>query len=285
MKEMNLEIDGTVFKFLAGNTTPVTVTWPSTRVASQIRLSTTPGTNTIVFDGPWALFRMFERFDVQPTAQPERFVVPMLLEGRKAWLEVTASSVFNPFRLKEIQQFRCPGSLRQGRRHARPPSIPERLERRRADPRLVRQAAVARRFRVASPRGRFHRAVDPGSAKGCRRSAHLRRRLARRLFDTPAWRFLLSPGRSAGSTGLAFAGVLVLGRPGRPPFISLTLVASCPGFPSSPRSSTPCLPGCIASRTRRTTRSRATGASTIWRTPSPTWRRRAQTAAAPSRTA
>jgi type VI secretion system protein ImpL len=111
LKEMNLEIDGTVFKFLAGNTTPVTVTWPSARVASQIRLSTTPGTNTIVFDGPWALFRMFERFDVQPTAQPERFVVPMLLEGRKARLEVTASSVFNPFRLKEIQQFRCPGSL------------------------------------------------------------------------------------------------------------------------------------------------------------------------------
>ena len=111
LKEMNLEIDGTVFKFLAGNTTPVTVTWPSTRVASQIRLSTTPGTNTVVFDGPWALFRMFERFDVQPTAQPERFVVPMLLEGRKARLEVTASSVFNPFRLKEIQQFRCPGSL------------------------------------------------------------------------------------------------------------------------------------------------------------------------------
>ena len=55
--------------------------------------------------------RMFERFDVQPTAQPERFVVPMLLEGRKARLEVTASSVFNPFRLKEMQQFRCPGSL------------------------------------------------------------------------------------------------------------------------------------------------------------------------------
>ncbi|MCE9660219.1 MAG: type VI secretion system membrane subunit TssM [Burkholderiales bacterium] len=111
MKEMNLEIDGTVFKFLAGNTTPVTVTWPSARVASQIKLSTTPGTNTIAFDGPWALFRLFERFDVQPTAQPERFVVPMLLEGRRARFEVTASSVFNPFRLKEIQQFRCPGSL------------------------------------------------------------------------------------------------------------------------------------------------------------------------------
>ena len=111
MKELNLEIDGTVYKFLAGNTTPVTVTWPSARVASQIRLSTTPGTNTVVFDGPWALFRLFDRFEVQPTAQPERFVVPMLLEGRRARFEVTASSVFNPFRLKEMQQFRCPGSL------------------------------------------------------------------------------------------------------------------------------------------------------------------------------
>ena len=48
---------------------------------------------------------------VQPTAQPERFIVPMLLEGRRTRLEVTANSVLNPFRLREIQQFRCPGSL------------------------------------------------------------------------------------------------------------------------------------------------------------------------------
>ena len=65
----------------------------------------------LTFDGPWALFRLFDRFDVQPTAQPERFTVAMNLDGRRARLEVTASSVFNPFRLREIQQFRCPGSL------------------------------------------------------------------------------------------------------------------------------------------------------------------------------
>jgi len=111
MREMNLEIDGTVFKFLAGNSTPVTVQWPSARVASQIKLSTTPGSSTLTFDGPWALFRLFDRFEVQPTAQPEKFIVPMNLDGRRAKLEVTASSVFNPFRLKEMQQFRCPGSL------------------------------------------------------------------------------------------------------------------------------------------------------------------------------
>jgi len=110
LKEIALDIDGQALKFTAGNTTPVTIAWPSARVASQIKLST-PGGTPLVFDGPWALFRLFDRFEVQPTAQPERFTVAMNLDGKRARLEVTASSVFNPFRLQEMQQFRCPGSL------------------------------------------------------------------------------------------------------------------------------------------------------------------------------
>jgi type VI secretion system protein ImpL len=111
LKEVMLDIDGQALKFVAGNTTPTTVTWPSARVASQIKLSTNPAGTPLTFDGPWALFRLFDRFDVQPTAQPERFTVVMNLDGKRTRLEVTASSVFNPFRLKEMQQFRCPGSL------------------------------------------------------------------------------------------------------------------------------------------------------------------------------
>ncbi|HZV92736.1 MAG TPA: type VI secretion IcmF C-terminal domain-containing protein, partial [Caldimonas sp.] len=111
LKDITLEIDGTPIKFVAGNTTPVTIQWPSARVASQIRLSSSSGITPLTFDGPWALFRLFDRFDVQPTAQPERFIVALNLDGKRARLEVTASSVFNPFRLREIQQFRCPGSL------------------------------------------------------------------------------------------------------------------------------------------------------------------------------
>jgi type VI secretion system protein ImpL len=111
LKEIVLDIDGTAMKFVAGNTTPVTIQWPSARVASQIKLSTVPGTTPLTFDGPWALFRMFDRFEVQPTAQPERFTVAMNIDGKRARLEVTSNSVFNPFRLREMQQFRCPGSL------------------------------------------------------------------------------------------------------------------------------------------------------------------------------
>ena len=111
LKEIDLDIDGQMFKFSAGNTTPASIQWPSARLSSQIKLSTAGGGAPLIFDGPWALFRLFDRFDVKPTAQPERFIVDMNLEGKTARLEVTASSVFNPFRLREMQQFRCPGAL------------------------------------------------------------------------------------------------------------------------------------------------------------------------------
>jgi type VI secretion system protein ImpL len=57
------------------------------------------------------LFRLFDRFDVQPTAQPEKFSVTMNLDGKRVRLDVIANSVMNPFRMREIQQFRCPASL------------------------------------------------------------------------------------------------------------------------------------------------------------------------------
>ena len=107
IKEITLDQDGQVQKLTQGSS--ITVAWPSPKVASQIKLSA--GGPPMNFDGPWALFRMFDRFEVQPTAQPERFTVAMNLDGKKARVEVTANSVFNPFRLKEMQTFRCPGAL------------------------------------------------------------------------------------------------------------------------------------------------------------------------------
>jgi len=111
LKEIKLDIDGQQLAFGA-NGAAATVNWPSARVASQIKLSTTPPLAApLVFEGPWALFRLFERFEVQPGAQPEKFSVLLNLDGRRARLDVTAASVFNPFRLREIAQFRCPGAM------------------------------------------------------------------------------------------------------------------------------------------------------------------------------
>ncbi len=111
MSELTLDIDGQVLRFTAGNTASSTVQWPPVRLASQVKLQTNPAGTPMVFEGTWALFRMFDRFDVQSTGQSERFQVVMNLDGKKARLEVMASSALNPFRLREIQQFRCPGSL------------------------------------------------------------------------------------------------------------------------------------------------------------------------------
>jgi type VI secretion system protein ImpL len=112
LKELSLDIDGQVSKFVPGSAQAVSLQWPGARLSSQIRVTTQPAGTPLVFDGPWALFRLFDRFEVQQQPnQPERFVVVMNLDGHRARLEVTASSVFNPFRMRELQQFRCPGAL------------------------------------------------------------------------------------------------------------------------------------------------------------------------------
>ena len=108
-KELVLDVDGQLMKFTAGNTAAQTFTWPSARVASQIKL--TMGGAPQLFEGPWALFRMIGQNEVQASPQPERFTVLLNADGRKAKLEVISASALNPLRLREMQAFRCPDAL------------------------------------------------------------------------------------------------------------------------------------------------------------------------------
>jgi type VI secretion system protein ImpL len=111
LKELSLDFDGQVTK-LAPNGPPVTLSWPGARPTAVLKLATQPAGTPLSFEGPWALFRLFDRFEIQANAQqPERFTVLMNLDGHRARIEVAARSVFNPLRLRELQQFRCPGAL------------------------------------------------------------------------------------------------------------------------------------------------------------------------------
>ncbi len=112
LKELVLDIDGQVQKLTSGGP-PVSISWPSQRLASQIKLSTGLGNAgaLVMFEGPWALFRMIDRFEVQPSAVPERFTLVMNLDGKRARVDVITSSVFNPFQMREVKQFRCPAAL------------------------------------------------------------------------------------------------------------------------------------------------------------------------------
>jgi type VI secretion system protein ImpL len=64
-----------------------------------------------VFQGPWALLRLFDSVQIEPTNQPDRFLATIGVGGRTAVFEVFAASVRNPFRLPELTQFRCPTGL------------------------------------------------------------------------------------------------------------------------------------------------------------------------------
>ena len=112
MQELQFDFDGQVVRLPTGGGAPITLQWPGARPTAQLRLLTQPASAPQVFEGPWALFRLFDRFEVQANAQtPEKFTVVMNLDPHRARLEVTARSVFNPLRLRELQQFRCPGAL------------------------------------------------------------------------------------------------------------------------------------------------------------------------------
>ena len=112
LKELVLDVDGQVQKLSPGGAS-VAVSWPSTRLAAQIKLSSALGEGgpKALFEGPWALFRLFDRYEMQASSAPERFSLLVNLDGRKARVDVIAASVFNPFQMREIKQFQCPSAL------------------------------------------------------------------------------------------------------------------------------------------------------------------------------
>lgn len=110
-----LDVDGQLVKYSHGPQVPQSVQWPGTRGSSQVRVQIQPpspsGTSGMVTEGPWALFRMFDRVQIEQSAQPERFRATFNIEGRKATFEVVASSVQNPFRMRDLDAFQCPSGL------------------------------------------------------------------------------------------------------------------------------------------------------------------------------
>ena len=117
IQEVKLEVGGepplTQTKGGADRSFPFS--WPPPDGQNQVRLQVTPAApNTppsLAFDGPWALNRLIEQAKITPGATPERFNAALNVGGRNVTLEVVAGSVQNPFRLRELSNFSCPGRL------------------------------------------------------------------------------------------------------------------------------------------------------------------------------
>lgn len=115
LKQFILDVDGQIVRYDHGPQIPVSVQWPGPRGTSQVRVQVSPplsaGASGMVYEGPWALLRLFDRVKIANTNVPERFRATFDVDGRKAVFEVTASSVHNPFRLRELNEFACPSGL------------------------------------------------------------------------------------------------------------------------------------------------------------------------------
>lgn len=114
ISQMILDVDGEIVRYQHGPQIPKAVSWPGSRGTGQVRLQlTTAGTENVglVTEGPWALHRFFDRAQILPGSSPERFTAVFTVDGRKLRLEVTTSSVLNPFRLKAMEEFECPDHL------------------------------------------------------------------------------------------------------------------------------------------------------------------------------
>ena len=109
-----LNIEGQELVYRHGPEQLTRFQWPGTNNSAGVR---------VVFEaldgrqvsrakqGAWALFRMFDEFNIQPTDLPDRFNLTIQLEGFSARFELQAASVNNPFGINDYQSFRCPESL------------------------------------------------------------------------------------------------------------------------------------------------------------------------------
>jgi type VI secretion system protein ImpL len=112
--QFTLDVDGQVVRYAHGPQIPTTVKWPGPGHSNQVRLQLNPpgaSGSGLLHEGPWALLHLFDRVRIEPGRSPERFRATFEVDGRKAVFEVTASSVRNPLRLRELYDFSCPGGL------------------------------------------------------------------------------------------------------------------------------------------------------------------------------
>ena len=115
LSQFILDVDGQVVRYTHGPAIPTTVQWPGPRGSSEVRVQISPpgasGNSGMTADGPWALFRLFDRVHIEPGTSPEKFRATFEIDGRKAVFDVTTGSVRNPFGLRELADFSCPFGL------------------------------------------------------------------------------------------------------------------------------------------------------------------------------
>jgi type VI secretion system protein ImpL len=109
-----LSLEGQSATYSHGPSRPEKFTWPGPETNAGVRLTflTLDGQEfSKSEDGPWAWLKTLDKAAMENTTIPDRFLVTFQVQGYKARYELRANSVNNPFRLPELESFRCPESL------------------------------------------------------------------------------------------------------------------------------------------------------------------------------
>lgn len=113
--EATLDIDGQVITYSHGATQPTRVNWPGPKGGSYVRLTFRTGTGQIQvanFDGPWALFRMFDASNPVPLATDRRELT-MSMSSIVGVLKLELRSTMKDFPLwsRALRGFSCPKAM------------------------------------------------------------------------------------------------------------------------------------------------------------------------------
>ncbi|MCU7921259.1 MAG: type VI secretion system membrane subunit TssM [Candidatus Thiodiazotropha sp. (ex Dulcina madagascariensis)] len=89
--------------------------WPDDSGVSDTKILLAPPAGNkpsgLTEDGPWGWFRIIDQAKSTPTDSPETIKVEFDVGGRKSRFALRASGALNPFKLRELADFRCPNKL------------------------------------------------------------------------------------------------------------------------------------------------------------------------------
>ena len=107
---MTLSIGGQVITYAHGPLRPTTLVWPAPGDGGA-RLSVEPSAGGAITEpGIWAPFRLFDAASVEPRG-PDSFTAAFAVGAHSLSFNVKSDAVLNPFTLRDIRAFRCPGTL------------------------------------------------------------------------------------------------------------------------------------------------------------------------------
>ncbi len=110
--QLTFDVGGQTMTYAHGPVRPTTMAWPAPGDGGA-RLSvepSSPGTEPLSQPGVWAPFRLFESGSLSGASR-DSFTVAFSVGGQRVSFLVKSDSVLNPFTLRALRLFHCPGAL------------------------------------------------------------------------------------------------------------------------------------------------------------------------------